>query len=319
MDTLDGLREEYSRLGIGERLHELLAKTVWSTVRQYPSSEYSPYGVWDQFACEDVLNDWIAERLWRRADLQNLLSASVTMQHLRAALTTSLRQHLTNKRRRSIAANLFKRVRAMLHNDSEFHHVGSASRAAEERWALAPGVSDSSTHTIDLLQAARELSDDDLEVVRYGPFAQKLSPILREPKLRRFLIHLLHRAGRSLALSEIMEVMQLRFGLPVDEEVELDDELPSLNVSPSDDTVLSLAARSVISRMTSGEANILENYFRSGAVLVGAARLSGCDTQQVRQAVVRAFGMICECSNSEEQARAIMNKVECLLYQQGEQ
>src|SRR5437870_836369 len=137
MDALEALREEYRQLGIGPGLLELLGKIVWSTVRQYPPSEYSPYGAWDQSACEDVLNDWITERLWGRGDLQNLLSSSATRQHLRAALTTSLRQHLTNKRRRSIAANLFKRVQTMLRKEPTFRRVGSVSTGSEERWALA--------------------------------------------------------------------------------------------------------------------------------------------------------------------------------------
>src|SRR5580765_7322624 len=107
MDNLAALREEYAGVGIGPLLHELLSKIVWSTVRQYPPAEYSPCGNWDGPACEDILNDWVAERLWGRADLQAMLTSAPTVAQLRAALTTSLRQFLSNKRRRSIASNLY--------------------------------------------------------------------------------------------------------------------------------------------------------------------------------------------------------------------
>src|SRR5438094_456868 len=109
MDGLQQLRQEYQRDGIGLLLKELLAKIVWATVRQYPASEYSPSQSWDKAACEDVLSDWVAERLWGRADLQAMLSFVSSTAQLRSALTTSLRQHLANKRRRSIASNLYKR------------------------------------------------------------------------------------------------------------------------------------------------------------------------------------------------------------------
>lgn len=318
MDALETLRDEYRQLGIGPRLLELLGKIVWSTVRQYPPSEYSPYGTWDQPACEDVLNDWVMERLWGRADLQNLLSSSSTPQQLRAALTTSLRQNLTNKRRRSIAANLFKRVRTMLRNESAFHRSGSGG--SEERWTLANEDAEaySTVSQSDLLDIASELTDDDLEVVRYGPFAQKLSPILRDPKLREFLLHLLRRAGRSLTVGEIIGAMRLRFSLPTDEVIELDEGLPSPKASPADEATLRLGARDVISRLTRDEANVLEGYFRSGGVFSDAARSSGGDVQQVRDVVHRALSMICEYSDSEDEARILMQTVESLLIQHGD-
>jgi hypothetical protein len=258
------------------------------------------------------------ERLWGRADLQNLLSSSSTPQQLRAALTTSLRQHLTNKRRRSIAANLFKRVRTMLRNESAFRLSGSVG--SEERWILANDVAQvsPSTSQSDLLEIANELTDDDLEVVRYGPFAQKLSPILRDPKLREFLLHLLKQAERSLTLSEIIEVMRLRFSLPTDAVVELDEGLPSTNVSPADEAMLSLGARDLISRLTTDEANVLEGYFRSGGIISDAARSSGRDVQSVRSVVHRALSMICEYSDSEDEARTLMQNVESLLIQHGD-
>jgi hypothetical protein len=320
MDTLDGLREEYDQVGIGPDMHELLAKIVWSTVRQYPASEYSPYRTWDHSACEDVLNDWITERLWGRADLQNLLSSSATVQHLRAALTTSLRQHLTNKRRRSIVGNLYKRVRTMLRNDSAFRSVNSASAGPEERWMLVSVdfKLPSSFSVAELAQIACELNDDDLEVVRYGPFSQKLSPILRDPKLREFLIHLLQRSKGTLTLGAIIDVMRLRFSLPTDEVTELDEGMSSLSISPADEAAMRQSARTVVSRLTTEETDILERYFRSSGAFLEAARLSHCDVQQVRDVVHRAFAMISECSDSEDEARAVMQTVESLLNQHGD-
>jgi hypothetical protein len=208
----------------------------------------------------------------------------------------------------------------MLRNESAFRRAGSGSVGSEERWELTDDGAqiNSSTTQSDLLEIASELTDEDLEVVRYGPFAQKLSPILRDPKLREFLRHLLTRAGRSLTLSEIIEVMRLRFSLPTDEVIELDEGLPSTKASPADEATVRLGARDVISRLTADEANVLEGYFRSGGVFSAAARSSGRDVQRVRNVVHRALSMICEYSDSEDEARTLMQTVESLLIQHGD-
>jgi hypothetical protein len=320
MSTIEDLRDEYRQTGIGPLLYELLEKVVWSTVRRYPASVYSPHRAWDQVACEDVLHDWIVERLWGRADLQSMLSSAATLKQLRAALTTSLSQHLTNKRRRSIAANLYKRVRSMMLEDGAFRPVGSASLGAGQGWTLPEHASsDPSPLSIrELLRIASDLSDDDLEVVRYGPFSQKLSPILRGPKLREFLVHLLGRAKGSLTLSAIVDIMRLRFSLPTEEQTELDDTLPSPRPDPADEAVVNANARSVVSRLDADGARLLAAYFMARGNFGKAAESCCSSLEQVREVVHGAFGMICDCSDSPEEARATMQAVESLLLQGGD-
>jgi len=315
MDSLQELRVEYQKDGIGVLLSELLGKIVWATVRHYPASEYSPFGNWDEPACEDVLEDWVMERLWGRADLQAMLAGVASIAQLRAALTTSLRQYLTNKRRRSIVSNLYKRVLATLRDDSHFRSVGGASLAAEQRWTLAENESgDPSMLALhDLVQIACELSDDELQVVRYGPFSQKLSPILREPKLREFLCHLMRRAQGSLTVSSIIDVMRFRFSLPTEEHIELHEGIPSSMPSPANEAERTIAARAVVSRLDYDDVRRLTAYFRSNGDFSEAARECACTVERVREVVHRAFGAICECSESEDDARSIMNRVESLL------
>ena len=319
MGTFDDLRDEYRRDGVGVLLLDLLGRIVWATVRQYPPSEYSPYNNWDQATCEDILSDWIAERLWRRSDLQAMLSSAATVQQLRAALTTSLRQHLTNKRRRSIASNLYKRVRAMLRGNSDFRSVSSPLVEAEERWTLAGhGPSEPSTLSVgELTQIACELSDNDLAVVRYGPFSQKLSPILRDTRLRDFLVHLFRRADGSLTLNTIIGVMRFRFSLTKEEHTELDDSIPSTRRGPADEAAVTINACSVVSRLSLDEVEIFTAYFRSQGSFSETARICECAPERAREVVHQAVSMICECSESEDDARAIMGSVESLLIQDG--
>lgn len=315
MDNLAALREEYAQEGgIGRLLRELLSKIVWSTVHQYPPAEYSPYGSWDQPGCEDVLHDWVLERLFGRADLQSMLSSAPNTAQLRAALTTSLRQFLSNKRRRSVASNLYKRIVALMRDDSQFMLVGAMSSIKEQRWGLAGNNGQCSELSIDeLVDAAFELSDSDLEVVRYGPFSQKLSPILRDGKLSEFVHFLLSRARGSLTVATIVEVMRLRFSLPVEEQAEIDDSIPSPALGPATQAGNAIAARSVVSRLTFDGVRILASYFKSEGDLKAAAQSCQCELWRVHEVIEAAFTAISECAESEENARSIMNEVESLL------
>ncbi|MGI9102550.1 MAG: hypothetical protein ACR2IF_08910 [Terriglobales bacterium] len=320
MDNLQHLRDEYDVDGLGPLLTSLLAKIVWATVRLYPPSEYSEYGNWDKAACEDVLNDWIVERLWGRADLRSMLSSAPTTAQLRAALTTSLRQFLSNKRRRSIASNLYKRVRAQLRG-AQFRSLSPDSLGMEQQqWTLKESSvsTPSILSTSDLVNVSWELNDEQLQVVKYGPFSQKLSPILREPKLKEFLGHLLGRAGGGITLGTILDVMRLRFGLITEENIEIDDSIPTENAGRSNLAEISVAARSIVSRLNRSQIAIVTAYFQTGGRFADAASRSGCEAQAVHETVHAVFEAVCECSETEDDARSIMNAVESLLTQRGD-
>jgi hypothetical protein len=149
--------------------------------------------------------------------------------------------------------------------------------------------------------------------VRYGPLSQKLSPILREPKLRDFLCHLMSRAEESLTVSTIIDVMRFRFALPSEEHTELDENIPSSKPSPAKEAAGTIAARALVSRLDLEDVRRLTAYFRSNGDFSETATQCGCTSERVREVVHRAFGAICECSESEDDARFIMNTVESLL------
>jgi hypothetical protein len=317
--SMEALRDEFARLGVGESIHALLAVIVVSTVRDYPATEYSNGSEWDRSNCEDVLHDWIAERLWGRRDLETMLAAVETVGHLRAMLTTSLRQHLINKRRRSIALNLYKRADSILRTDAGFVVAADSPRSAEQRWTTRdnPSRDRSQASVRELYAIVSKISDEEFNVVRYGPFSQKLSPILRNPDLRRFLDLLLRNANGSLSLSTMVEVMRHRFSLPLDRETDLDDALlDDLQAAPSI-TLNRGVAESVIRRLEFEEAIALAAYFKHSGDFAIASASSNLSQTQVEQSVAKAFGMICELSETVEEARFLMGAVESLLSMEG--
>ncbi len=208
----------------------------------------------------------------------------------------------------------------MMLKDPAFGPVTSISLGAEQAWELAGQASQNPSPLAmrELLGIASELSDDDLEVVRYGPFSQKLSPILRGPKLREFLVHLLGGAKGSLTLSAIVDIMRLRFSLPTKEQTELHEKISSTRPDPADEAVIRANARSVVSRLDADGTRLLAGYFMARGNLGEAADSVNSTLEQVREVVYGAFEMICDCSDSPDEARATLEAVESLLLLRGD-
>jgi hypothetical protein len=314
--NLDDLRREYDELVIGPLLHDLVDRVVKATAPQYPAQEYSDAGVWNQQAFEDARNDWLELRLVGRGDLDKMLKQAKSVGQLRAALTTSFRQFLANRRTRSSAANLYKRSHDLLRKKNDvFAGVGSSSRSGEQLWTLTSERQEApSTLDVDqLVRLARELSDDDLQVVRYGDEALKSSPILREPMLERFLIHLLQGTGGALDTATIGAIMRARFELWELETVEFEDVFEA-TAPPVDLAVpVDIAAKSVFLRLTPEAAKALIAVDDAGGDFETAANKLGCCLSEVFDPVADTAEMVAAYAADPDEAHAIYARLKELL------
>ena len=279
---LEQLRAEHEAMFIGPLLADLLARVASATARTYPTS-YTPAGVWNAEAIADALQDWTAERLVGRRDLARLIGGARSVPALRAGLTRSFSQHLTNGRQATSSTNLFKRMVKMLRDDPRFEPVGNAPKPQEELWTLRNGHREPST--LDLrtrLKVAAELSDDDLGVVRYKALSLKSSPILREDGLRRFLERLLGGVG-PLTPADIMEIMRRRFALVDPERVELVDDLDAPQPEVHDRVAEDEIVRSVVARLGQQRADVLAALVEHEDVKLAAKALD-IDTSVIENA-----------------------------------
>jgi hypothetical protein len=153
-----------------------------------------------------------------------MLAQAASSGSLRGMLSRSFAHFLVNRRKPSAAANLFKRTTKMLREDDGFVSVGKGATTGEQLWTLSGVIGDqerSSASMRELVASAFDLDDRALKVVRYKPDSDYESPILRNPQLKVFLIHLLTHANGALDQSTIAAVMAQRFDLPTIQHVEL--------------------------------------------------------------------------------------------------
>lgn len=309
MASLEQLRAEHREHVVGDGIADLLERVVSSTAPTYPAA-YADAGVWNPAALEDLLQDWVEKRLLGRGDLTVMLRTAHSLPALRAALTTSLRQFLANRRRRSSASNLFKRTQQMLEAEDDFLVVGAAVRPAEQQWTTkaARAAAPCTRSLRERVQVAFELSDEDLEVVRYGAASLKSSPILRAPALRRFVAHLLDRADGTLSLAEIAEVMRRRFNLVEVESVQLDEALAAPEASPVLAVTVADAAESVISQFD-GDALATLAALNGSKTMTEAAERAGWSRARLSSQADRVVALIAESAEDPDEASAIYQAI----------
>ena len=289
--SLQQLRAEHERDFVGPDLKLLLERVATATARSYPPT-YSDAGVWNDESIADALQGWATDRLIGRRDLTKLMAGARSVASLRAGLSRSFEQYLTNRRDRSSATNLYQRTVKMLRDDAEFARVGSSPKAHEQLWTLAsdPREAPSSANLRVRLQVAAELSDEELDVVMYGPFSLKSSPILRRPGLKRFLEHLLGGVG-PLTPADIMEIMRRRFALVEPESVELDEDVEQSELMVHDQAAQRAIAESVAARIGADRADLLA-ALADHEDFAEAAQATGTSAGRVRRAYADMLAMV---------------------------
>lgn len=314
--TLDDLIREYEGDGFGPQLGELVDRVVRATAPKYPALEYSDASVWNKQAFEDARNDWLERRLVGRGDLGKMLRQANSLSQLRAALTTSFGQFLTNRRPRSSAANLYKRTNDMLREKSAvFAKVGSSSRSGAQMWTLASAPREERSRLdIDALVAiTRSRSDEELAVVRYGEESLKSSPILRAPELEAFLTYLLEAAEGALDLGTMAEVMRERFELWEFEPVEF--QAAFAGEAPAGDRPVEVeaAAQSVFLRLSPQAGRMLLAVDDADGEFEPAADALGCGVGEVFAAVDETLAMVAGYASDPDEGRATYERLKELL------
>ena len=243
---------------IGPILKDLLERVVRATAPSYPPTEYSDAQVWNREALEDALHGWVAATASCVAAILPMLLRANSTAHLRAMLSTSFGQWLTNERTRTSATNLFTRTKKMLRE--RFRAVGPMRARCQSAVRAPDGPAEPSRlANRALLAIAHELDDDALKVIRYGPNSLKSSPISRAPA-RGVPSAPAHARFRSAHSGQIAEVERCGFNLPTLEHVELETALEEETISIPARVERSDLARSVLMRLSPDQERIITGY-----------------------------------------------------------
>jgi hypothetical protein len=310
--TLEALHREHeqTRGGIGPLWWRFLYDIARATATRFPPQLLTSSLEWTPEALEDVFHDWMTDDVVPRDLVPRALIRCKTLPGLRSYLAKALENFCRNRLAKGEASRLFKRTKDVLRSDPTFLALGHQKSAAAQRWTLRDRPASEVSHKtpVELLAIAHQLTDDDLEVVWYGPESAKSSPVLRDPALRRFLSHLLVQADGVLDQWTIQRVIVERFGLaqPVLEELQNGHESTLTFSDPVHDVVAVEEAKlSVLARMGKAGADALRAFEECDGDWPAIAARVGATEDEVAEKLRGIWSMIYECVDGVEERREV--------------
>lgn len=313
------LLEEYAAGTLGPLLYAELRDTAGRVVlgRGYPLS-YSPTGRWDEDAFSGLAHDWIVDKLLARGQLNHLLLANSSTRGLRIGLELSFVQFLLGQKQRTARDNLFARANELLEEDDQFRCVDRRPRKARRPWGLAVWEASEPFDGTDgdLIEAGLRIQD--VAVIRYRESARKLSPVISDRDLTRFLRQVLEDLGATITLEQFSLIFAYRFALLDARVSSLDATLEESEknrgatltdtMSSGDDVegpvLVAEAVASILRVLTPRQGQVLLAYAAKGATLTTVAADLGCSRSTVDNELRRGLATIGEHTEGAEEAEA---------------
>jgi hypothetical protein len=295
-----------------EDLHQELraAAARMTRLRLLPPS-FSPYGVWNDEAAEEIFGGWYAERLLGRGHLQALLDRAGTAGAFRRLAERSLRQYLLNAQDRSQAHNLYRRVVELLDESERFIVVRRSAKAHDQWHGLDAAAPEWVGPDRELVAAAWALGD--FTVIRYRPDAAKLSPVLDAAELERFVAGLMDRTGAALTPRLIMDALSARFDLGAVELVDIDDVQPPASVDRAGrDLALRESARFVVAELSARQRAVLQAS--ADATVAEMAEALGCSVGTIINEQRRIGLLVARLSEDDAERDELLNMTRDTTY-----
>jgi DNA-binding CsgD family transcriptional regulator len=214
--------ERFSRAQDDRDLQELLRRVAAEKHEHVPHEEGAE--------AEDLLGDWLADRLLGEGKLRMILDRSTTPGELRALARNDIDQYWAGRRRRELLPRLFKRIDRLLRGDpSTFTVLLDAARPGAVCWTLTgqPAKALFSERDYELYS---HVSGLNLKTLEESPNANKQTQFLSAAELRRYVIGMLDGCGRALSVDQLARSLQIYYHLESGNE-----ELPDENALPDSD------------------------------------------------------------------------------------
>lgn len=300
----------------------LLQRTVARLVRYGGlPPHYSPTRHWDREAEQEVLADWLAARLVGTGQLTAVLHEAATPGSFMRVGELFLRRHLISRLERSQATNLYARVRQLLDEDPELVVLAYAARDQDVGWGLVVWRPAGRPHWAgtdrELASAAWGLGD--FTTIRYRDDARKLSPLLEQSELRRFVIGLLTVVDAILTPAQIARALVLRFDLgPVVVEA-LDDEAAAVlaAVDVVDQVAAGDLAVAVLAELTRRQVDVLRGWLADQSVrdIASELRVAVGTVHSDQRAITTTLRRVSDSDGASH--GALLNALRDVLFMEG--
>lgn len=260
-------REARAAIGRGDitpALYGFLHRLVAAHVRQrFVARAVSPGGRVDNEAVQELVHEWLAERLLA-GGLRSAFDAVASPKGLARYLETSLGNHLATKARERGGPRLLVRARRILEADPGSYQLFRRHDSwLRTEWGLSgwrPDTPPFGASDDELVRAAYSLGE--FAIVRYSAASDREDPVLSADDLHRFLDGLFAQLHQLLTLAQIDTALKRRFSFAYPSsalDLEQAPEAWSTDLQPGEELRISQTAREILAEMTSRQLTILRD------------------------------------------------------------
>jgi len=222
--------QEFQNGHVDDLNYPLILAIAESVCPKYPAEIYSPECLWNEDTVKQIADEFFVEILLHKDRLKYHYMTQESVSGLRNALKTDFLNFLRNKKLRTEATNLYRRVLSILSNEDNFELIKSYPTSNARIFRLL-GSSHEATQTCQIL-------DEIIEVmfliklppiVRYRADSKKESHLISTDDLQRLLKETLRILDKPVSVGMIFEALKYRLNLLEIETVALENALSSKN------------------------------------------------------------------------------------------
>ncbi len=320
--TIEQLRAEFAvhdlQRFLWPWLHEHLVVIAQTRiVSRYSAAVYSPTGVWNDEALNDLAKDFILDQGIDQGAVAQALVRSSDIETLLAYIGRSFRNFIVDRRPRSTERNIFDRLRQTLDTSPEFIHL--AGLPPHRYFGLAEWRDAPRDLATDLdLDSAHRLIPEGVNWVAYDS-TQRQSPGLSTADLERTALAVIRVIDRLVSAKQLMSVIKKRFVLDA-AEVEWDDAVQGLQPhartpSPLEHLAACETAATILERLTPRQREVLFEQLKQGAEagVRSVAESLGFGKSTVGNEIQRIAARFREAEiTSEEQLRQVLDAMQAV-------
>lgn len=320
--TIEQLRAEFAahdlRGFLWPWLHEhLVVIARMRIVSRYSAAVYSPSGVWNDEALNDLAKDFILEQGIDQGAVAQALVRSSDIDALLAYVGVAFCNFIVDRRPRSTERNIFDRLRKTLESSPEFMHL--AGLPPHRCFGLAEWRDDPRDPATDVdLESADRFIPEGVKWFTYDS-TQRQSPGLSTADLEQTALAVICGIDRLVSAKQLMSVIRKRFVLDAT-EVEWDDALEELQPhahtpSPLEHLAACETAATILERLTPRQREILFEQLKKGAEggVRAVADSLGLGKSTVNNEIRRIAACFREAEiTSEEQLRQVLDAIQAV-------
>lgn len=212
--TLENYRQEFLDGIIESFNYPLVIDIAKSICPKYPPEIYSPECIWDEDVMKQLADEFFVEVLLQKDRLKYHYLTQESLNGLKKAIAKDFQNFLRNKKLRTEAINIYRRMLVILSNNNKFEIIQDHPKSNAKVFRLSGTNHDSSQACQNLEEIVKAMFSIELPpLVRYRANSNKQSHLVGTDDLVKLLTESVRILGKPISVEMLFTALKLRLNI----------------------------------------------------------------------------------------------------------